>query len=85
MAQEDSRDTRPHGENLGQSFEAHSRDAGTGFEERHVSSEIVVERKKSHTGVWVTLLVVALIGAALVYYFTGPSSKSEGGAGGARR
>ena len=48
MALEDSRDKRPHAEDLGQSFEAHSGNVGSAFEERNASPELVVE-KKSHT------------------------------------
>lgn len=75
MAQEDSRDTRSHGEDLGQSFEAHSGNVGSAFEERN-ASEIVVE-KKSHTGLWIILILVALLAVFLVYHFTAP--KSAGG------
>jgi multidrug efflux system membrane fusion protein len=84
MAQEDSRDTRPHGENSGQLFEPRSGDSGSTIEQRNASGETVAERK-SHTGVWITLLVVALAGAALVYYLTGPSSHAGGGATGGSR
>jgi len=81
MAQQDSQDKRSHGEDLGQSFEAHSGNVGSAFEERN-STEIVVE-KKSHTTLWVLLILAALIIAGLVYYFTGKKSSSSAGAGGA--
>ena len=84
MAQEDSRDTRPHGEDLGQSFEAHSGNVGSAFEERNASPELLVE-KKSHAAIWIMLIVVALIAAFLVYYFTKPAAGSGAAAGGKGR
>jgi multidrug efflux system membrane fusion protein len=78
MAQEDSRDTRPQREDLGQSFEAHSGNVGSAFEERN-ATEVVV-KKRSHTMLWI-LLVVALLVAFLVYYFTGTKSGSGDAAG----
>jgi multidrug efflux system membrane fusion protein len=84
MAQEDSRDTRPHGGDLGQSFDAHSGNVRPAFEERNASKEVVVERRKSQRGVWITLLVLALVAALLVYYFTGPKSQGSGNPGGGR-
>jgi membrane fusion protein, multidrug efflux system len=84
MAQEDSRDTRPHGEDLGQSFEAHSGNVGSAFEERNASPELLVE-KKSHAAIWITLIVVALIAGFLVYYLTKPKAGSDAAAGGKGR
>jgi multidrug efflux system membrane fusion protein len=83
MAQEDSRDTRSHGEELGQSFEAHNGNVGSAFEERNATPEIVVVHK-SRTGLWVALILIAIIAAGLVYYFTQPSSPPGGAAGGGR-
>jgi membrane fusion protein, multidrug efflux system len=76
MAQEDGRDKRPHGEDLGESFEAHSGNVGSAFKEKNASPELLVE-KKSHTMLWVILILVALLGAFLVYTFTKP--KAAGG------
>jgi multidrug efflux system membrane fusion protein len=80
MAQQDSQDTRSHGEDLGQSFEAHSGNVGSAFEERNATPEIVVV-KKSHTTLWVLLILAAVVIAGLVYYFTGKSSSGGGAAG----
>ena len=73
MALEDSRDKRPHAEDLGQSFEAHSGNVGSAFEERNASPELLVH-KKSHTVVWILLVVVVLLAVFLVYYFTKPKT-----------
>lgn len=80
MAQEDSRDTRPQGADLGQAHEGNSGSAGSTFEGRHAATEVVVE-KKSRAGLWVVLIVVALLAAGLVYYFTTPNSQSAGSGG----
>jgi multidrug efflux system membrane fusion protein len=84
MALEDSRDTRPHGENLGQSFEAHSGNVGSAFEERNASPELLVENK-SHAAIWIMLIVVALVAAFLVYYLTKPKAGSDDASGGKGR
>ncbi|HSY34172.1 MAG TPA: efflux RND transporter periplasmic adaptor subunit [Acidobacteriaceae bacterium] len=73
MALEDSRDKRPHAEDLGQSFEAHSGNVGSAFEERNASPELLVH-KKSHAVVWVIVVVAALLAVFLVYYFTKPKT-----------
>jgi membrane fusion protein, multidrug efflux system len=73
MALEDSRDKRPHADDLGQSFEAHSGNVGSAFEERNASPELLV-RKKSHTVVWVIVIVAVLLSVFLVYYFTKPKT-----------
>jgi multidrug efflux system membrane fusion protein len=73
MALEDSRDKRPHAEDLGQSFEAHSGNVGSAFEERNASPELLVV-KKSHTMVWVIVIVAVLLAVFLVYYFTKPKT-----------
>jgi multidrug efflux system membrane fusion protein len=80
MALEDSRDTRPHGEDLGQSFEAHSGNVGRAFEERNASPELLVH-KKSHTVLWVIVVVVVLLSVFLVYYFTKPKTGGDASAG----
>ncbi len=80
MALEDSRDKRPHADDLGQSFEAHSGNVGSAFEERN-SSPVVVE-KRSHAIVWVILIVAVLLAVFLVYYFTKPKTGGAAGAGG---
>ena len=82
MAQEDSRDTRLQGEDLGQSFEAHSGNVGSAFEERNASPPIVV--KKSHTLLWIVLILLALLAAFLVYHFTSPKTPEGSGAAGGR-
>ena len=79
MAQEDSRDRRPHGEDLGQSFEAHTGNVGSAFEERNASPELV--EKKSHTMIWVIVILVVLLAVFLVYYFTKPAGGSGAAAG----
>jgi multidrug efflux system membrane fusion protein len=72
-----SDETRPHGESLGQSFEAHSGSTGAAFEERNLSP--AEPPKKSRAGLWITLLVVLAVAVFLIYRFTGP--KQGGGAG----
>jgi multidrug efflux system membrane fusion protein len=79
MALEDSRDTRPHGEDLGQSFEAHSGNVGSAFEERNASPELLV-RKKSHVALWIILILIALLAVFLVYYFTKPKTGGDASA-----
>jgi membrane fusion protein, multidrug efflux system len=81
MAQEDSRDTGSHAEDLGQSFEAHNGNIGSVFEERNASPEIVVE-KKSHITLWIILIVAALLTAFLIHHFTEPKSQSSSAANG---
>ena len=71
MALEDSREPRPHGEDLGQSFEAHNGSVGSAFEQRNASPELLVHRK-SHIVVWVVIAVLAVVGVFLVYYLTKP-------------
>ena len=83
MALEDSRDKGPHGEELGQSFEAHTGNVGTAFEERNASPELLVH-KKSHAALWVILILVALVAVFLVYYLTKPKTPPAGAAGGGR-
>ena len=83
MALEDSRDKRPHGEDLGPSFEAHSGNVGRSFEERNASPELLVHRK-SHTVVWILLIVVALVAVFLVYTLTKPKTPPGGAAGAGR-
>ncbi len=83
MAQEDNRDTRPQGADLGQAREAHSGSAGTGYPAHHTTSEVVVEQK-SHAGIWIVVILLAVLGAALVYYFTGQNAASSGAAKGGR-
>jgi len=73
MALEDSRDKRPHADDLGQSFEAHSGNVGSAFEERNASPELLVH-KKSHAVVWVIVIVAVLLAVFLVYYFTKPKT-----------
>jgi multidrug efflux system membrane fusion protein len=82
MPQEENRDTGPHGEDLGHSFRAHSGDTGAAFEEHN---ETIVVVKKSHKGLWITLILVVLLAIGLVYYFTGPGSKKSGGTAGASK
>jgi multidrug efflux system membrane fusion protein len=77
MAEQDSRDTRPQSEDLGHSYRAHTGDTGAAFEERNTT--LVVERR-SHTGLWITLIVILLLAAVAVYYFTRPSASAGGAA-----
>jgi membrane fusion protein, multidrug efflux system len=81
MALEDSRDKRPHADDLGQSFEAHSGNVGSAFEERNASPELLVH-KKSHAVLWVLLIAAVLLAVFLVYYLTKP--KTGGAAAGAQ-
>ena len=83
MAQEDSRDKRPHADDLGQSFEAHSGNVGSAFEERNASPELLVH-KKSHGLLWVILIVGVLVAVFLVYYFTKPKTPAGAAGGGGR-
>ncbi len=81
MALEDSRDTRPHGEDRGPSSQAQDRntDSTAG------STVIVEEKKKSHATLWVILMAGALLAAFLVYHFTKPTSGSGAATDGAGR
>ncbi len=80
MALEDSRETRPHGEDRGQSSEAQGGNMGSTS-----GSTVIVEERKSHGMLWVILIVGALLAVFLVYYFTKPSAGSGAAAGGAGR
>jgi multidrug efflux system membrane fusion protein len=80
MALEDSRDKQPHAEDLGQSFEAHSGNVGSAFEERNASPELLVH-KKSHGLLWVILIVGVLLAVFLVYYFTKPKTPAGAASG----
>jgi multidrug efflux system membrane fusion protein len=80
MALEDGRDKRPRNEDLGESFEAHNGDVGSAFEEQNASPELLV-KKKSHTMLWIILIVVALVAVFLVYILTKPKSGSSSAAG----
>jgi multidrug efflux system membrane fusion protein len=83
MAQQDSRDISPHGEDLGQSFEAHNGNIGSAFEEKNASPELVIE-KRSHTTMWVILIIVIVLAALLVYYLTSPKTAPGAPPGGGR-
>ena len=83
MAQQDSRDMPPQGEDLGQSFEAHNGNIGSAFEEQNASPELVIE-KRSHATMWVILIALVLLAALLVYYLTSPKTP-EGAPPGAGR
>jgi multidrug efflux system membrane fusion protein len=72
-----SDETRPHGQDLGQSFEAHSGNTGAAFEERNLSP--IEPPKKSRAWLWITLLVLLAVAVFVIYRFTGP--KQNGGAG----
>jgi multidrug efflux system membrane fusion protein len=80
MAEEESRDKGPHGESLGHSYRAHTGDTGAAFEDHNASPDIMVERK-SHTGLWIVLILIALVAAFLVYHFTRPSNPAAAGGG----
>jgi multidrug efflux system membrane fusion protein len=71
-------DGRPR-EDLGHSYRAHTGDTGAAFEEHNAS---VIVEKKSHTGLWIGLILVLLVAAFLVYHFTGSGSKASGSAAG---
>ena len=73
MALEDSRDKGPDGEELGQSFEAHTGNVGTAFQSRNASPELLVH-KKSHAVLWVVLVLVAVVAVLLVYFLTKPKA-----------
>ena len=72
-------DGRPK-EDLGHSYRAHTGDTGAAFEEHNTTIVVV---KKSHKGLWITLILVLLLAAFLVYHFTRPSSPASSSAGGA--
>jgi multidrug efflux system membrane fusion protein len=72
-----SDETRPRGEDLGQSFEAHSGSTGAAFEERNLAP--VEAPKKSRAWLWITLIVVLAVAVFLIYRYTTP--KQSGGAG----
>jgi multidrug efflux system membrane fusion protein len=72
-----SDETRPRGEDLGQSFAAHSGNTGAAFEERNLSPAGLP--KRSRTGLWITLLVILAVAIVLIYHFSGP--KTGGGTG----
>jgi multidrug efflux system membrane fusion protein len=82
MAEQDSRDTRPQSEDLGHSYRAHTGDTGAAFEEHNTT--LVVERR-SHRGLWITLILILLLAAIAVYYFTRPSAAAGGDAKGGGR
>ncbi len=84
MALEDSRDTRPHGEDRGQSSATQGGSTGS-MEQGHGGSTVMVEEKKSHAMLWVVLIVGALLAVFLVYYFTKPAAGNGAAAGGAGR
>ena len=65
-------------ENLGHSYRAHTGDTGAAFEEHNAS---VVVEKRSHTGLWIVLVLIVVLAALAVYYFTRPKdAASSGGA-----
>jgi multidrug efflux system membrane fusion protein len=71
-------------EDLGHSYRAHTGDTGAAFEEHNTS---VIVEKRSHTGLWIVLILIVLLAAFLVYHFTGSGSKASSGsaaAGGGR-
>jgi multidrug efflux system membrane fusion protein len=72
-----SDDTRPNGEQLGQSFEAHSGNTGAAFEQRNETPE--GPPKRSRAALWITLLIVLVVAVFLIYRYTG--AKPNGGAG----
>jgi multidrug efflux system membrane fusion protein len=82
MAQEENRETGPHGEDLGHSFRAHTGDTGAAFEEHN---ETIVVVKKSHKWIWITLILILLLAAFLVYHFTGAGSTASSGTAGAAK
>lgn len=71
-----SDETRPHGENLGESFEAHSGNTGAAFETRNGTPD---GPQRSRVGLWITLIIVLVVAVFLIYRYTG--AKPSGGAG----
>lgn len=84
MALEDSRDTRPHGEDRGQSSAAHSGHAGS-TEAGPGASTVIVEEKKSRRMLWSLLIAGVLLTVFLLYYFTKPAAGSGAATGGMGR
>ena len=84
MALEDSRDTRPHGEDRGQSSATQGGNTGS-MEQGHGGSTVMVAEKKSHGLLWVILIVGALRAVFMVYYFTKPAAGSDAAGGGGGR
>jgi multidrug efflux system membrane fusion protein len=82
MAQEENRETGPQGEDLGHSFRAHTGDTGAAFEDHN---ETVLVVKRSHTGIWIFLILVLLVVVAAVYFFTRPKAADSGSAAKAGR
>jgi len=79
MAQEENREIGPQGKDVGHSFRAHTGDTGAAFEEHN---ETIVVVKKSHTWIWIVAILIVLLAAFLIYYFTGRSSTPAAGAKG---
>jgi multidrug efflux system membrane fusion protein len=84
MPQDDQRDTGPHRESLGSSFEAHTGDVGTAFEQRNATPEDPnrAARRRRWRWIWIALFVVLAI--FIVYRLTSSSAKPSEGAGGGR-
>jgi multidrug efflux system membrane fusion protein len=80
MAQEENRETGPRGEDLGHSFRAHTGDTGAAFEDHNETTLVV---KKSHKGLWITLILLLLLAVGLIYFFTRPKAAATSGAAGA--
>jgi multidrug efflux system membrane fusion protein len=80
--QDSTQDPRLQRESMGQSFEAHTGNTGAAFEERNLAP--VEPPRRSHRGLWITLVVVLLLAIFLVHHFTTPNSADgSGGAAGA--
>ncbi len=85
MPEEQSGRKRPDGESLGHSFEAHSGDVGSSFEERNATPDDPAKhRKRSRWWIWILALVVLVVLIALIsrHGTKKPASGSNGAAGG---
>jgi multidrug efflux system membrane fusion protein len=78
MADEESRDLVKHDPNMGRNYRAHEGDTGAAFEEHNAT--IPGPPKKSHTGLWITLLLLLAVVIFLVYHFTAKNPQNGGAA-----
>jgi multidrug efflux system membrane fusion protein len=81
MSQQDDRDTGRRNESLGSSFEAHSGDVGTAFEQRNASREDPDHPVKRRRWLWIGLVVLVLVAIFIIYRLTSASSSAATSSG----
>ena len=81
MSQQDDRDTGRRNESLGSSFEAHSGDVGTAFEQRNASPEDPDHPVKRRRWLWIALVVLVLVAIFIIYRLTSASSSAATSSG----